>query len=162
MVLKLDEARGNVPIFCNFFCKLECMEIGHVLQRHWVIPENKCTLQWRGLNFQTLSLQTLIEKAYFVHLYISQGRRSWGDGDISPESLHFLKWGMVRVIIPPTFFPRVKFYKEDVLTLKWPRYFYSRWCPRGVPIGTQPYSLNSRALFLSLIDLLKWQNFFRI
>ena len=20
-----------------------------------------------------------------------------------------------------------------VLTLKWPRYFYSRWCPRGVP-----------------------------
>ena len=19
------------------------------------------------------------------------------------------------------------------LTLKWPRYFYSRWCPRGVP-----------------------------
>ena len=23
--------------------------------------------------------------------------------------------------------------KGALLTLKWPRYFYSRWCPRGVP-----------------------------
>ena len=22
---------------------------------------------------------------------------------------------------------------DKILTLKWPRYFYSRWCPRGVP-----------------------------
>ena len=27
----------------------------------------------------------------------------------------------------------IKFGSHRALTLKWPRYFYSRWCPRGVP-----------------------------
>ena len=30
-----------------------------------------------------------------------------------------------------------------LLTLKWPRYFYSRWCPRGVPWNPLPLKKTS-------------------